>query len=171
MKDVPAAWSNVEPLTKDHILDEFDCGKHESLNHWLKKYALTNQASQSSRTYVVCSGEKVVGYYAIAAGSVRRSHAPSRIARAQPDPIPISLLARLAVDRRCQGKGLGPALLKDALLRIEQAADIIGIRAVLVHAIDQDARSFYKKYGFEESPVDELHLMLLMKDLRKALKP
>lgn len=163
-------WSAVEPLSKTHNLEEFDCGKHESLNRWLKKYALANQASESSKTYVVRSGENVVGYYAIAAGSVRRSDTPSRIAQAQPDLVPIALLARLAVDQRHQGKGLGPALLKDALLRIEQAADIIGIRAILVHALDQDARSYYKKYDFEESPLHELHLMLLMKDLRLALK-
>lgn len=163
-------WSPVEPLTKAHLLDEFDCGKHESLNRWLKKYALANQAGESARTYVVRCGDPVVGYYAIAAGSVARAEAPSRIAKAQPDPVPVTILARLAVDKRYQGMGLGPALLKDALLRIEQAADIIGIRAILVHAIDQEAASFYMRFGFEKSPVDDLHLMLLMKDLRQALK-
>lgn len=162
-------WSPVEPLQKDHILDEFDCG-NESLNRWLKKFAVTNQASESAKTYVITRGNSVIAYYALAAGSVRRSEAPRRIAKAQPEPIPVSLLARLAIDKSCQGRGLGAALLKDALLRIEQAADIIGIRAVLVHAISEDARRFYKKYGFEESPIDDLHLMLLMKDLRAALK-
>lgn len=163
------AWSPVELLQKNHILDEFDCG-NESLNHWLKKFALTNQASESARTYVIRRGNSVIAYYALSAGSVRRSEAPPRIAKAQPEPIPVLLLARLGIDKSSQGKGLGAALLKDALLRIEQAADIIGIRAVLVHAINEDARRFYKKYGFEESPIDDLHLMLLMKDLRAALK-
>ena len=165
----PPAWSAVEPLRADHLLDDFDCG-NESLNHWLKKYAFTNQASESARTYVVSREKSVVGYYALAAGSVRRAKAPPRIAKAQPEPIPILLLARLAIDKSCQGKGLGAALLKDALLRVEQAADIVGIRAVLLHASDEAARRFYKKYGFEESPVDELHLMLLMKDLRASLR-
>ncbi len=163
--------SKVEPLGTQHNLDEFDCEKHESLNTWLKKYARANQASDTSKTYVVHRNNIIVGYYAIAAGSVRKQDAAARAAKGgQPDPIPISLLARLAVDRREQGRGLGTALLKDALLRIEQAADIIGIRAVLVHAIDADAANFYKKFDFEECPVDELHLMLLMKDIRAGLK-
>lgn len=163
-------WSQVEPLTRQHILDGFDCGRHESLNNWLKRFALASQASESSRTYVVHLNNVVLGYYALAAGSVRREKAPARVGKAQPDPVPVALLARLAVHKEYQGRGLGPALLKDALLRIEQAADIIGIRAVLVHAIDEQARNFYQKYGFEQSPVDELHLMLLMKDLRLALR-
>ena len=162
--------SKVEPLGRQHKLEDFDCGKHESLNTWLKKLAWSNQASDSAKTYVIHRNNVVVGYYAIAAGSVRRGEASTRAAKGgQPDPIPVGLLARLAVDKREQGKGLGPALLKDALLRIEQAADIIGIRAVLVHAIDHDARSFYKKFDFEESPVNDFHLMLLMKDLRASL--
>lgn len=162
--------SKVEPLGKQHKLDDFDCAKHESLNHWLRKYALTNQASDASKTYVVHRQNVVVGYYAIAAGSVRKQDAPNRAGKGQPDPVPVSLLARLAVDKREQGKGLGKALLKDALLRMEQAADIIGIRAVLVHAIDKQAADFYRRFGFEDCPVDELHLMLLMKDLRESLK-
>jgi GNAT superfamily N-acetyltransferase len=162
--------SKVEPLGKQHNLDEFDCEKHESLNTWLKKYARANQASDTSKTYVVHRNNVVVAYYAIAAGSVRKHDASARVAKGgQPDPIPISLLARLAVDKHEQGRGLGKALLKDALLRIEQAADIIGIRAILVHAIDADAANFYKNFDFEESPVNELHLMLLMKDLRATL--
>lgn len=163
--------SKVEPLGKHHKLDEFDCGKHESLNTWLKKLALTSRASDAAKTYVIHRNNIVVGYYAIAAGSVRRQEASSRVAKGgQPDPIPVTLLARLAIDKREQGKGLGPALLKNALQRIEQAAEIIGIRAVLVHAIDQEARGFYKKFDFEESAVNDLHLMLLMKDLRASLR-
>jgi GNAT superfamily N-acetyltransferase len=163
--------SGVEPLGKQHKVDDFDCGKHESLNAWLKRLALVNQANDASKTYVVHRNHVVVGYYAIAAGSVRKQDATPRVAKGgQPDPIPISLLARLAVDKREQGKGLGKALLKDALFRIEQAADIIGIRAILVHAIDSDAREYYKKFDFEEFPVNDLHLMLLMKDLRKTIR-
>jgi GNAT superfamily N-acetyltransferase len=162
--------SKIEPLGKHHKLEEFNCKKHESLNTWLKKLALTNQANDAGKTYVVHRNNVVVGYYAIAAGSVRKQDTTRRVAKGgQPDPVPVSLLARLAIDTREQGKGLGKALLKDALLRIEQAADIIGIRAVLVHAIDREARDFYKKFDFEECPVNELHLMLLMKDVRAIL--
>ena len=163
--------SKVEPLGKQHKFDNFDCAKHESLNRWLKKLALTNQINGAAKTYVVHRNNVVVGYYAIAAGSIRKQDATNRVAKGgQPDPIPVSLLSRLAVDKSEQGKGLGKALLKDALLRIEQAADIIGIRAVLVHAINKEAKDFYKKCAdFEECPVDDPHLMLLMKDLRANL--
>ena len=110
---------------------------------------------------------RVVGYYTLAAGSVRRDDAPPRVIKGQANhPLPVILLARLAVDRTEQGKGLGAALLKDALLRSAQAADIVGCRAVLVQAKDQQAQAFYRKYGFEPSPVDELHLYLLMKDIK-----
>lgn len=162
--------SSVEALSKAHRVEQFDCGTHESLNLWLKRYALQNQSGDSSRTYVVHRANQVVGYYAISAGSIFREDAPNRAAKAQPNPIPISLLGRLAVDKREHGIGLGKALLKDALLRIERAADILGIRAVLVHAIDLQARAFYERFDFEPCPNDDLHLMLLMKDLRKQLK-
>lgn len=163
-------FSLVEPLSRAHNLEQFDCGRHESLNLWLKRYALQNQSGDSSRTYVVHRANCVVGYYAISAGSVLREAAPGRAAKGQPNPIPVSLLGRLAVDKNEQGIGLGEAMLKDALLRMERAADILGIRAVLVHAIDRQARAFYEKFDFEPCPDDELHLMLLMKDLRKHLK-
>lgn len=162
--------SPVEALSKAHYVEPFDCGIHESLNLWLKRYALQNQSGDSSRTYVVHRANQVAGYYAISAGSISREEASRRAAKAQPDPIPISLLGRLAVDKREQGAGLGKALLKDALLRIERAADILGIRAVLVHAIDPQARAFYEKFDFELCPGNDLHLMLLMKDLRNQLK-
>lgn len=162
--------SPVELLTNRHNLGQFDCGRHESLTLWLKRHALQNQSSDSSRTYVVHRANRVVGYYAISAGSIQREAAPSRTAKGQPNPIPVTLLGRLAVDQDEQGLGLGKALLKDALLRIEHAADILGIRAVLVHAIDRQARAFYEKFDFEPCPSDDLHLMLLMKDLRKQLR-
>ena len=164
-------FSSVETLGKHHDLSLFDCGRHESLNAWLKKYAWQNQANDSARTYVVHRANVVVGYYTISAGSVSKAGATARAAQGLANhPVPISLIGRLAIDKTEQGKGLGKALLKDALLRMEHAADILGIRAVLVHAIDQEARAFYERFDFESCPGDELHLMLLMKDLRKLLR-
>ena len=162
--------SVVELLTKQHSVSEFDCKKHKSLNDWLKQFALTSQNSDSARTYVVHRNGKVVGHYSLCPGSVQRSDASERVAKGQPaHPIGIILLARLAADYAEQGQGLGQALLKDALSRASQAADIISARAVLVHAIDEEAKAFYKHFGFEECPADDLHLMLLMKDLRSLL--
>ncbi len=169
--DREAPLSGIEPLSKTKDLSQFDCGKHESLNLWLKRFALQNQNSETARTYVVHRSNVVVAYYSISVGSVARESAPERIARGlAAHPVPVSLIARLAIDEREQGKGLGKALLKDALSRIAHAADIVGIRAVLVHAIDGDAAAFYKKFGFKESPIDKLHLMLLIKDLRASLQ-
>jgi GNAT superfamily N-acetyltransferase len=158
--------SGVELLGSDHRLDEFDCGKHASLTRWLKRLARMNQASGDSRTYVVHRELVVVGYYSLAPGSISRNEAIPRASKSAPDPIPIILLARLAVDKREQGQGIGPALLKDALKRAYAGAEIIGGRAILVHAMDTDAAAFYRKYGFESCPGLELHLMMLMKDLR-----
>ena len=167
-----AGLSAVELLSKSHNFSDFDCGTHVSLNLWLKKYALQNQANESARTYVVHRASQVVGYYSISAGSVAKASATARVAQGLANhPVPIALLGRLAVHRSEQGQGLGKALLKDALVRIERAADILGIRAVLVHAIDAEARAFYQRFDFEPCPDDELHLMLLMKDLRRNLGP
>ncbi len=158
------------PLSAGHDLSGFDCGL-PALNDYLKKYALQNHQNQSARTYVATRGGRVAGYYTLAAGSVQREETPARISKGLArHPVPIILLARLAVDREEQGKGLGAALLKDALLRAAQAADLIGCRAVLVHAKDKAAQAFYRRYGFEPSPVDELHLYLLMKDLKASLE-
>lgn len=162
--------SNVEPLSETHDVSGFDCGTHEPLNQWLRRFALTNQKNESARTYVVHRRNCIVGYYSIAAGSVSVEEVPGRIAKGLArHPIPVILLARLAVDKSEQGIGLGKALLKDALIRIARAADIVGARAVLVHAIDETARQFYEHFGFEPSPIHELQLMLLMKDLRASL--
>jgi GNAT superfamily N-acetyltransferase len=161
--------SAVELLGPNHDTREFDCGMHNSLNEWLKRLARMNQASGDTRTYVVHRESKVVGYYSLAPGSISRKEATPRASKSAPEPIPVVLLARLAVDKREQGQGLGPALLKDALLRANSGAEIIGGRAVLVHAIDELAAAFYRKYGFESCPGLELHLMLLMKDLRASL--
>lgn len=162
--------SAVETLDSTHDLTQFDCGKHLSLNDWLKRFAWANQRSDASRTFVVHRNQVVVGYYSIAAGSIGKSDAPSRIAKGLPNqPIPVVLLGRLAIDRSEQGSGLGSALLRDALLRVARAADSLAIRAVLVHAIDEDAAKFYRRFGFEESPTHPLHLLLLMKNLRHNL--
>jgi GNAT superfamily N-acetyltransferase len=168
-KEVPPL-GRPAPLDANHDLSAFDCGA-AALNEYLKKYALQNHQNQSARTYVATRADRVVGYYTLAAGSVGREETPTRVAKGLArHPVPIILLARLAVDREEQGKGLGAALLKDALLRAMQAADLIGCRAVLVHAKDQAAQAFYRRYGFEPSPVDELHLYLLMKDLKGSLE-
>jgi len=163
--------SRVELISESHDVSRFDCGANESLNDWLKRFALLNQKNESARTYVIHRNGSVVGYYSISAGGVSVEEAPTRVAKGLArHPIPVILLARLAVDKEEKGTGLGKALLKDALARIAQAADIVGARAVLVHAIDEQARKFYEHFDFEPSPVHELQLMLLMKDLRKALE-
>lgn len=161
--------SEVESLHKSHDLRSFDCGK-KALDVWLRRFALVNQRSDTARTYVVHRDRVVVGYFSLAYGCVAREETTERIAKGLArHPVPVVLLARLAVDQKERGLGLGAALLKDALIRIERAADIAGARAVLVHALDGDARAFYEHFGFEPSPTDELQLLLLMKDLRAAL--
>jgi predicted N-acetyltransferase YhbS len=151
-------------------LNAFDCGV-ESLDHWLKRFAYTNQQSDLTTTYVVHRNERVVGYYSLTAGSVSREDAPLRVAKGAPNhPVGVVLLARLAVDESEKGMGLGRALLKDALVRSASAADIIAVRAVLVHALNEEARRFYMRFDFQPSPVHPLHLMLMMKDLRASLR-
>jgi GNAT superfamily N-acetyltransferase len=159
----------IDKLSREHDVSAFDCA-NATLNEWLRKFALTNQQADSARTYVALDGNSVAGYYALTTGSVHKHESPQRIAKGLANhPIGVVLLARLAIHRTQQGKGLGKALLFDALSRIEEAADIVGVRAVLVHAIDDAARRFYLHFGFEESPVDPYQLLLLLKDLRKAL--
>jgi predicted N-acetyltransferase YhbS len=141
-----------------------------ALNNYLKKFALQNPRNQSARTYVATRAERVVGYYTLAAASARREETPSRVAKGLAAyPVPVILLARLAVDRSEKGKGLGSGLLKDALLRIVQAAEIVGCRAVMVHAKDDSAKAFYDRFGFEPSPSDPFRLFLLMKDVQASL--
>lgn len=166
----PPALSRVEKLTREHDVSFFDCGK-PALDDWLRRFALTNQQSDAARTYVVHRGGRVAGYYSLSAGAVRREESPARIAKGLArHPIGVILLARLAVDRGEQGTGVGKALLMDALSRALSAADAIGARAILVHAIDEEAAEFYRRFGFEPSPLDPRQLMLLMKDLRATLK-
>ena len=160
----------MEKLDGSHQLSEFDCG-NPTLNDWLKRFAIVNLRGDAAQTYVVHRRKTVVGYYSLAVGSVQPELSGARIAKGLARrPIGVILLARLAVDQGEQGRGLGKGLLKDALLRIDRAADIVGARAVLVHAIDVEAAQFYKHFHFEPSPVDPLTLMLLMKDLRASLK-
>ena len=157
----------IEKLDASHDVSRFDCGK-EPLNRFLQRYALINQKAGSARTYVILTrNDPPAGYYSLAVGGVEYGSAPSRVRKGLArHPVPVMLLARLAVDRAWQGKGLGRALLKDALLCTVQAADIAGIRALLVHAKDDEARAWYESFDFEPSPTDPYHLFLLMKDIK-----
>jgi predicted N-acetyltransferase YhbS len=155
------------PLTAQHNTTAFDCGA-AALDDWLRRRAVANQASGASRTFVVCEGDKVIGYYALASGSVSIDAAPGRFRRNMPQPIPVVILARLAVDRTCQGRGIGRMLFRDAALRVLNAADAIGIRGILVHAASEDAKAFYIALGFETSPLDPMTLMVTLDDVRKS---
>ena len=159
-----------EPLTPEHKLDGFDCG-HASLNDWLKKQAIkTTRIGRSARTFVVCNTQReVLAYYALASGSVSRNDTPGKVSRNTTDPVPVVLLGRLAVDLSVSGQGIGIGLLKDAFLRVVSAAEQIGVRAILVHAIDERARAFYLKHGFYDSPTNELTLMLTLDEIQKTL--
>jgi GNAT superfamily N-acetyltransferase len=166
----PEALSPVHKLGADDRTASFDCGQ-DDLNRFLKKFALANQAANAAQTYVTCRAKRVVGYYSLAVGSVHREESPSRVVKGMArHPVPVMILARLAVDRSEQRSGIGKALLKDALLRTAQAAEIAGIRALVVHAKDDDARHWYEQFDFEPSPTDPLHLFLLLKDLKKLTK-
>ncbi len=157
----------VEKLRADHPIESFDCGKRE-LDRYLQRYAWQNQLAGAVQTYVGLADDAVAGYYTLAVGHVTREEAPERLTKGLArHPVPIMLLARLAVDRRWQGHGVGKALLKDAMLRTLQAADIAGIRAFAVHAKDDEARRFYLKFDFVPSPSDPMHLFVLLKDVRR----
>lgn len=163
------AERRVEKLRPDHAVQDFDCGK-EQLNKYLIRYAWQNQQAGAAQTYVGVVDDTVVGYHTLAVGQVERDAAPERLTKGLArHPVPIMLLARLAVDRKWQGQGIGKALLKDAMLRTLQAADIAGIRAFAVHAKDDAARTFYKRFDFTESPTDPMHLFVLLKDVRRII--
>lgn len=162
-------FGTIEKLRRDHSVDGFDCGKEE-LNRFLRKHALINQAADSAQTYVLADDLVVKGYYSLAAGTVSHQEATERVKKGLArHPIPVILLARLAVAASLQGKRIGPGLLKDALRRAVHAAGTIGARAVLVHAKDDSAKGFYEHFAFEPSPSDPYHLMLIMKDLRRIV--
>ncbi len=158
----------MRKLAVTDIVELFDCGQ-PALNQFLNRFALINQKSNSAQTYVTCHSGSVVGFYSLAVGSVEPANAASRVIKGMPQhPVPVMILARLAVDQAHQRAGLGRALLKDALKRTLQAADIAGIRALLVHAKDEPAREWYLNWEFEPSLSDPFHLFLLMKDIKTA---
>ena len=171
MGSVSAAEIREPPqkLQPEHDVSVFDCGELV-LNDWLRRRALQNQQSGASSTYVVLDKIRVVAYYSLAAGSVARETAPGRVRRNVPDPVPVVVVGRLAVDRGFQSQGLGRALLRDAVLRILQAADIIGVRAILVHALSDQAKHFYEDYGFTPSPINPLTLMITVSEAISALR-
>lgn len=156
------------PLTAHHDTTAFACGV-ESLDHWLKQRALKNQATGASRTFVVCEESRVVAYYALASSAVAAQGATGRLRRNMPDPIPVVVLGRLAIDQSLQGSGMGRALVRDACLRVIAAADAIGIRGMIVHALSENAQAFYQRVGFEPSPLDPMTLMATIADLRAGL--
>jgi GNAT superfamily N-acetyltransferase len=155
------------PLAATHDLTNFSCGK-APLDDWLREKARKAEGL-TARTYVICLGTTVVGYYALAAGSVVRTSLPGKLRRNAPENVPVSILARLAVDNRSKGTGLGAHLLEEALSRSIQMSEIAGIRAILVHAIDDEAMRFYAKYGFIESPIGSQSLILPIETLRRSL--
>ncbi|MDN5881642.1 MAG: GNAT family N-acetyltransferase [Nitrosospira sp.] len=158
--------SAPEPLVVAHLLDEFGCGE-ASLDEWLKRRALANQLSGARRTFVVADQNgRVYGYYAMAAGAVSHQAATGGVRRNMPDPIPVMVLARLAVDQRAQGAKLGAALLQDAVNRAVAVSANAGVRALLVHALDDRAKQFYEHYGFQESPHHPMTLMLRLKTVK-----
>jgi len=156
--------SSPSPIGPEHDTESFD-STESSLDYWLKRRALKNQASGASRTFVVCEGNQVKAYYALASGAVVANHTPGRFKRNMPDPIPVVILGRLAIDRTYQGAGLGRALVRDAGLRVIQAADAIGIRGMVVHALSESAQDFYQRLGFNPSPLDPMMLMVTLSDL------
>ena len=155
------------PLGAQHQLDSFDCGKH-ALNDWLQRFARQAQGSGSARTFVVCHADRVVGYFSLTVGQIDTLEAPERIRRGMGQyPIPVIILARLAVDKACHGRGLGTGMLQDAIRRTLKIAEDAGIRALLTHPIDESAEMFYRRFGFEPTPLRERQLILLLKDARR----
>jgi len=167
---MPDPISDVEPLGAGHDVSDFDCGT-PAFNDWLREHALNSQRSDGVRVYVLHRAGRVVAYYALTFGSVEKSKAPDRIGRGLGEygGIPVIILARLAVDRSEQGRNLGSALFRDALLRAARASEIGGLRALLIHVYEDSVRPFYAKYNLQESPTDRMHLFLLMKDLRAMI--
>lgn len=157
------------PLDAKHKLNSFDCGKH-ALNDWLQRFARQAQGSGSARTFVVCDADRVVGYFSLTVGQIDTLEAPERIRRGMGQyPIPVIILARLAVDKACHGRGLGTGMLQDAIRRTLKIAEDAGIRALLTHPIDESAEMFYRRFGFEPTPLRERQLILLLKDARRLI--
>jgi GNAT superfamily N-acetyltransferase len=157
----------IEKLSRQHHVEAFDCGV-EPLNRFLVRYALQNQHANAAQTYVALSGDDIIGFYSLAVGEVSHSDAPPRLVKGLArHPVPIMILARLAVHRDWHGKGIGAGLMKDAIMRTMQAADIAGIRALIMHAKDDAARAFYTHFGFADGFSDPMHLYVLVKELRR----
>jgi GNAT superfamily N-acetyltransferase len=163
-------FSRPARISEEHDLAHFDCGV-TSLNDWLKKRGLNNDRSGASCTYVLCDGSKVVGYYCLATGAVDRDEAPSALQRNMPDPIPVVVLGRLAIDHRYQGRGMGRSLLRDAVVRAKQVAEIAGAAALIVHALSEDARNFYLSWGFAVWPLQPMTLYLLLRTIAQISTP
>jgi GNAT superfamily N-acetyltransferase len=158
----------IEKLHRTHVVEQFSCGQPE-LDRFLARHALQAQQANSSQTYVAVTDGEVIGFYTIVAGEVRHADAPERVVKGMPrHPIPLLVLARLAVHTRAQGRGIGAGLLLDALGRTLQVADLIGVRALAVHAKDDRAVAFYRHFGFAPSPTDARHMFMLIKDIRLA---
>ena len=168
VKPAKGDLTGPEKLKAEHDVSAFKSGE-TTLDHWLKRRASANEESGASRTYVVCFGNRVVGYYALVNGAVAHNEVIGRVRRNMPDPIPVMVIGRFAIDEAYQGQGIGAALLRDAILRTFQAAEIAGIRAILVHAISDDAKKFYERSGFYASPVNPMTLMITLADAEKAL--
>ncbi|HTR01395.1 MAG TPA: GNAT family N-acetyltransferase [Candidatus Acidoferrum sp.] len=156
------------PITDSHDLSQFNCGV-ATLDEWLRKRALKNEKAAASRTYVTCDGSRVVGYYCLAVGAVALQDAPKKMTRNMPDPIPVMVLGRLAIDKAYHNKGIGTALLQDAVRRTVQAGKIAGVSALLVHALSEEAKRFYLSCGFVESPVQAMTLCLRLVDVMDVL--
>lgn len=158
-----------QALHAKHQLDDFDCGK-PALNDWLVRHAMQAQSSGSARTCVVVEGGRVVGYFSLAVGQADAMEVPDRIRKGMGSyPIPVVILARLAVSLQDQGKGIGIGMLQEAIRRTIAIADQAGVRALLTHPIDEQASRFYRRFGFESSPIREQQLLLLLKDARRLL--
>lgn len=157
-----------EPLASYHSITDFSCGI-TSLDDWLKRRAYANQASGATRTFVTCVDNRVAGYYALASGAISIQSANGKFRRNMPNPIPVVILARLAVDTSYQGQGLGCGLFRDGALRVVKAADTIGIRGIIVHAISEEAKNFYLALGFDVSPLEPMTLMITLNDLRACI--
>jgi GNAT superfamily N-acetyltransferase len=165
-EEVP--FSPPEKLTSSRDVSQFECGEL-SLDTWLKRRAIQNEEAGASRTYVLRAGQEIAGYYALATGAITHVEATGKVRRNMPDPVPVIILGRLAIASKFQGRGVGTALLRDAVIRIVQAAEIAGIRAILVHAISDQAKRFYEKYGFIPSPADPMTLMITVAEAAKIL--
>jgi GNAT superfamily N-acetyltransferase len=161
-------FSAPEKQTASHDVSQFVCGK-PALDTWLRRRALQNEETGASRTYVLCAGNEIAGYYALATGAIAHAESAGRVKRNMPDPVPVIIIGRLAIASRFQGRGIGAALLRDAVLRTIQAAKIAGIRAILVHSNSEQAKRFYEKHGFIPSPADPMTLMNTVTEAARIL--